>query len=299
MKSLAALMLTHALVAGALGVPLAQTALGIVNAFNKDDDPRGDAKARLRRTVYDLLGRQLGQIVMDGVTAPLGLSLERHVGMGGVLTDEHLMPPGFSRMYGAKNKDKIPALAYGAMGPAGGFLERVMEGRQFMQQGDYLRGVMEMLPETVGDALESGLLATRGMQDQRGHVAMRPDQVGAGAIGMKALGFTPENEHLFDEESAAKGRVEANTKLRRDFLVERFAEARAHGDDTSSILADVAKYNEMHTGPGKEGRLTMSALMQAAQKFRMEERFRQRTGSGVGYDPRRDRQLRRLTDLEG
>ena len=298
MKSIGIMLATHALLAGAIGMPLAGTAMGVVNAFLRDDDPEGDARSRLRRAVYDVAGKDLGHVLMDGITAPLGVSLTRHVGMGTVLTDEHLMPPGLGRVYNAKNRDKVPALAFGAMGPVGGWLERIFEGRQFMQQGDYVRGVESMLPESLADAVTAGLFATRGMQDMKGHVNIKPDDISAGTIATKALGFAPEQEHLFEEESGAKGRVEAAMRLKRQNLSTQFANAVVNGGDLDSIKAAVQKYNELHQGTGSAGKLTYSELYKAAAHFRKEQMQAQRRESGVGYDPVRNRQLRDLTTME-
>ena len=297
MKTLGALLLTHGLIAGAVGMPLAQSVMGLANLFIRDDDPNGDAQTRLRRLMYSALGNDAGQAVMDGLTAPLGLNFTRQLGMGSILTDEHLIPAGFGRVYGARNRDKVSALAHGAFGPAAGFAERVMAARQFYQEGDYMRSVQELLPETIAGAWDAAMWSSRGMQDGKGHVAIKPDNISAGSVAAKALGFEPEQEAMFKEQNSEKNRVEATMKLKRANILTEFANRSMHQGDTSGAIAAMKAYNEVHSGTGTAGRLTMADMLRARQEFMMRELFTNQN-SGVSFNPRKDRQVRGLTDLE-
>ena len=247
--------------------------------------------------MYDLLGADAGKAVMDGITAPLGINFTRQLGMGSILTDEHLMPAGFGRVYGARNRDKVSALAHGAMGPSAGFAERAMAARQFLQEGDYMRSIQELLPETIAGAWESALWASRGMQDGKGHVAIKPGNISTGVVAAKALGFEPEQETMFKEQSGEKNRIESTMKLKRANILTEFANASLHNGDTAGAIAAMNTYNEVHSGPGSAGRLTMGDMFRARKEFMMRELFTNQN-SGVGFNPRKDRQLRGVTNLE-
>jgi len=295
-KSLGILLATHALIGGAMGIPLAQTAMGAANLFHKDDDPSGDIPTQLRQALYEQFGNDVGQAMMDGITAPLGLNMSQQLGMGSVLTDDRLMPSGFGRMYDAKNRDKVPAMALGILGPTGGFLERLATARQYAQQGDYMKMMEETLPETFAEALKAYRFGTQGVTDTKGHVAIKPEDMNVGHLAATAMGFHTEKEALYHEENASKSEIETSTKTKRDLLTQRFAKAMVHGEGTSSVMDAVNDFNERHSGPGSQGRLSMSDLLKATQQFRRSELFR--GASGVGYDPRRERQLVPLATME-
>ena len=300
MKSFGILMGTHALLAGAMGMPMAQTAMGLFNGYKwlmgEDDDTEGDASARLRTLVYSHFGKDFGQAVMDGITAPLGINMTQQVGMGSVLTDHHLMPNGFGKAYDAKNSQKLPAIAEGLLGPSGGIFERLMDGRQFFQQGNYLKAAEEMMPETIAGFVEAGREYSEGITDNKNRVAIPGNKVGLGNALATAAGFKTEQKHLFNEENSSKMEMEQTTALHRNLLTQRFSDALAHGGDTGAVMRDVQDFNSRHMGPGKLGRLTVSDLMKSAVQYRRAQMFR--GASGVGYDPRRERQAMHMAEIE-
>jgi GNAT superfamily N-acetyltransferase len=290
MKSLGLLIAQHALLAGALGIPGVQSIMALLNIAINDDDPNGDAGSRLRRHVYDSVGKTAGHALMDGILAPFGANIQHAVGMGNIITDQHGMPQGFGQVYRAKPVDKTPEAALAAFGPVGGFMERAWEALQLQRNGDSVKAFEELLPETLGDLLRASRYATQGISDGKGHIGIKPQDISAFEALYRAMGGTSEKEALFNEERGQVAGIAAANDAKRNALSLRYAKARAHGEPVDGILADVAKYNELHSGVGKMGRLTMGELAKSAQKFRMDESVF-RTPSGAGYNPRKDRQL--------
>ena len=82
------LALTSGMAGGVVGLPLAGTVMFLKDLFGDDDDEEGDAKTRLRNTLYDLTGdKTLADVLAKGVPTLFGMDIAERAGMGTGGTD--------------------------------------------------------------------------------------------------------------------------------------------------------------------------------------------------------------------
>lgn len=295
MATLAYMTMAHGLVAGAVGMPLAQSVLALANLFIPDDDPQGDAMTRMRNWLYDMTDdRDLARALAKGLPAYFGLDLSGRIGIGDLLTTDSGLPRGMERMGEGKSaSDKINSTMGAILGPSAGAAQRIMTSLMYFGSGDFVKGTEYMLPSTFGNLIKAGRYATEGMTDSKGRQILGEDQFGLGDIMMRASGFQPAKESEYYEASSSKFNTENAIKTKRDSLVAQWVRARAKGDDTASIDEKISQFNESHHGKGTYGAINASEKLKALQSFRMNER--QRGSGGVGYNPKRERDMEGLT----
>ena len=235
----------YAVMTGALGVPFAMQIAGLLSALTGDDDePKPSllaatplATARDRELTELAVRKWLGggdfaTIVSRGLPNAAGIDLHAKLGAGTAAT---LLPYA----QGGKNAVETSrnVLWSATTGATGGTIEKIARGIDYLSKGDYYKGVAQMLPSGVSNAMKSALTATEGKTDTSGTVLISPDEVSAWNTIVQGAGFTPT---MLMEQQLMQGKKMIFTQHyqeERKDIGDRYVKARREGDSSGASAA--------------------------------------------------------------
>jgi hypothetical protein len=254
-KQFVGLMMTHALVAGALGLPGLEpfkVALMVSNAFSLSGYDPGNFDNDVRTLAARVFGAKGGEMVSHGIFRGIGIEVSNRLGWDNLLT------------YGNPKSNKpndVKAWLWDTIAgaPAGYLLDQIKTATS-LAKGDVAGAIATASPiRAVSDLAKaySGAsgpkLSPTGVEQ---HAALTPYQT-----GVRALGFTPA---VTAEDGAMRGAVASDTKkltADRSGLVNAWVNAKP--SEKSSAWRDVQKWN---AGQDKDARIAMTDLTNAAKR---------------------------------
>lgn len=187
-------------VAGLWGMPGADDLRNLLERFYKavvGEDL--DLKTKFRELVYRLSGSaMLAQMLSKGVTYPAGLDLSGRIGMGNIAPDSALQVFGI---------------------PADLLIGREVRALEMASRGHWQLAMAELLPNFIKNPMQAADWAESGIRSQAtGKVAIPAENVTAGDVTQKAIGFTPARISNIREAQWAKTRANrAVDELRSDY----------------------------------------------------------------------------------
>lgn len=218
-------MTGHAFVsAGLKGLPGATSLLWLFEAlkdlFDDDDEPT-NLERDFREAVQD---PALADMLLHGTPTLGGLNLQGSIGQGNMLS---LAPYADSPIDKDPRDAKKTAQAYitQAMGPLiGGQVPGWAQGLSFMRDGQYQRGIEQLLPRGPQQAMRSFREAQSGIPSLAGEMRVRPEDLSARELIFSAFGLQPversrrqfvmdnriRDEEFFDGKSTKLRRMYAN-----------------------------------------------------------------------------------------
>ena len=254
-KQFVGLMATHALVAGALGLPGLEpfkVALMISNAFSITGYDPGDFDHDVRTLAARVFGAKGGEMVSHGIFRGLGVEVSNRLGWDNLLT------------YGNPKSNKpndVKAWLWDTIAgaPAGYLLDQIKTATS-LAKGDVAGAIATASPiRAVSDLAKAYSGASGPKKSPTGaeqHAPLTPYQT-----TVRALGFTPA---VTAEDGAMRGVVASDTKklsADRTGLVNAWVNAKP--SEKSSAWRDAQKWN---AGQDKDARIEMKDLTNAAKK---------------------------------
>jgi len=260
-KALGGLLASHALAAGALGLPMVGMLLSAASAIGGDDDEPWDAKVALQNMLADTLGQKPAEVFAHGLSRLTPWDISGRVGL-----DKLLLPDVQEGLEGA---DAVKNWMAAALGPVAGIAVNAGKGMQDMANGQFARGLESMLPSALRAPLKAYRYGTEGNIDKSG-VAIN-DEIGAAGVAGQALGFSPSEARLAQEGKSAIYSADRAIQARRSSLTRQFALAAMAKDQEGMADArkDIARFNEKNP----KARITPVNLMQSvrARRKRIEQ----------------------------
>ena len=278
MKTFGGIMVTHALLAGVLGLPLEAVKAGMMaaNMTGATDNDYGDVEAWVRKVAARNLGPAAGEAVSRGVPRYLGVDLSSRVGLDSMLLG---MPPK-----GAKADDIYAYAAKTLAGAPAGLVVEWAEGAQAFAKGDYLTAGQKWAPiKMFADTLTAAQRYQEGRKSKSGRESMTPYSVGEAVT--KSLGFTPGREAETMEMRGAIGGEQRKLGEQRRELTQRWVTATP--GDRSVMWSRIQRWNE---GQPKEIQIKLSELTDALKRREKEVGKPDRAGGLM--TTKRDRHLR-------
>jgi hypothetical protein len=187
-------------VAGVWGMPGADDLRNLLERFYKavvGEDM--DLKTKLRELVTRITGSpMLSQMFSKGVTYPAGLDLSGRIGMGNIAPDSAMQVFGI---------------------PADLLAGRPMRALEAASRGHWQLAMAELLPNFIKNPMQAADWAESGVRSQAtGKVAISADEVTAGDVAQKSIGFTPARISNIREANWAEKRASrAVDDLRNDY----------------------------------------------------------------------------------
>jgi ADP-Ribosyltransferase in polyvalent proteins/Large polyvalent protein associated domain 39 len=274
--ALAYLTATSGLAAGALGLPLMNTAFAIANMFLDKDDPDGDAETQFRNWLTDLLGdKDTATVVAKGLPAAFGLDVSNRIGLGDVAS-----PFPFAKFEHKNGKEDTKELLFNAAGASASTLASVWNGVLQFEAGNFQKGVEGMAPKGIADLVKGARYATEGMTDTQGHKT--GTELDALDVMYRTLGFSPVAESNYFEGQRAIKDTEAAVKDHMGQIGEQFKLSLQNGD-MSDVREQIAEFNAKHpTHP-----ITPKVEQQWRTEVRNDRKARQ-AGTGIKLGKGRD-----------
>lgn len=169
-----------AVMGGAMGLPGFALLGGILASLMGDDDEPDDPELAMRRAIGN---DALADLLVKGVPAALGVDVSGKLGMGQMLsvlpyTDITLSRKGVYEVAGTL-----------LTGPFGGLLAKSADGLSYMGQGDYYKGIEQMLPTGLSNVLKGARVATEGVTSRTGDITLNADEISFLDGFMVALGL--------------------------------------------------------------------------------------------------------------
>lgn len=266
--------------AGAIGLPGFAAISWALGAMMGGDD---DEPFNLEQWLRDQTGNeQLATLLTRGAPAALGVDLSQKLGSGNVLS---LLPFNDLDLSSRSGVESAAFAAFG--GPAGGLTLRAIDGVNLMRDGQYYRGVEQLMPTGVTNAMKAYRIADEGVTRRNGDELMSPDEISGMESFWQAIGFQPTDQALRQFRDKVKRGADDKfqskaEKIRNAFLrAKDDPEARAEARERWAALQDAREEAGYRRQP-------LSALMRAEQNQRERER---NTLGGIQFN----RDTRRLS----
>ena len=178
-RALAWTMGTHFTMTGLVGTPFVTTLAFILNGiFGDDDDSTED-------TLRDFIGdKDMSNLLIKGLPAYLGVDVSERIGAANMFSPfPYLNATPLSGREGAN--ETLVAM----MGPFASQFVRMSGGAASIMEGDLYKGIEQLLPNGLTNAMRAFRYATEGYTTKNGTVTIPPEEYGAMETFFQALGL--------------------------------------------------------------------------------------------------------------
>jgi hypothetical protein len=207
-------------VTGTFGFNLMMAVAGMI--FGDDDDPM-EFEERFKADVLDILGPELGGVVLKGVPGHyLGVDLTSRIGM----PDLWFRSPGQD----LQGKEEWQFWLSQALGATAGIGEQWFRGASLVMEGDVARGIEVAAPKFIRDPMKAFRYANEGLQSIRGDELLPAEQIGIHGAVAQAMGISPAVVSETWERSGALKNAEQRVMDDRQRIVNAWAMAAIAGD---------------------------------------------------------------------
>jgi Large polyvalent protein associated domain 39/ADP-Ribosyltransferase in polyvalent proteins len=235
-KTLGGILATHAAAAGVLGLPIVGPLLTVASWIGGDDDEPWDAEVAMQNAMAEMIGPKPAEVIARGFSrlTPWDLS-------GRVALNKLILP---DVQEGLEGKEWAESAMAAALGPVAGIGVNVARGVQKMTEGDYMRGLEDMMPTALRGPLKAIRYADEGAVDKTGVVIT--DEVSVAGVVGQASGFAPSQVRRDTERRSAIYGYDRKLLERRSVLMRMFAEARIAGDEETAraVQEDIQAFNQ-------------------------------------------------------
>lgn len=263
LRQFAGVVGTHALMSGALGLPLEifKVPVMLAHAFGFTSLTWEDLEEGAQHLAADKLGGGVGEVLMHGlprVLGPFSVDLHHRLGLSALLT--------FGEPEGDKASDTLNYLTTFLAGAPGSMAVDTLNGSKAIMDGEFTKGAQLLLPvKAFADIAKAGKYAVQGGKtDSKGN--LQPYSVPE--LLTTALGFKPGPQANYD---AARSSVfnelkkEKAAKADRRSLIDAWVKSK--GGEKSKAFKAVQDYNKTAS---RDAQIPMSALTKALAASRTE-----------------------------
>ena len=169
------------LAAGEEGIPFAQDLDDLIDTIGQGFGLDTNMKRNKRRVAHEILGKQLGDMFLYGVSSQLPMDFGGRLGLGNMIPGTALLKPSDENTRG-RNLAEV-------MGAAAGLGQQVGDAYDAMVEGNKAKALQNLAPKAVKDVLAGGEMAKKGYStDAKGRKVV---DVGLGDAAFKGIGFNP------------------------------------------------------------------------------------------------------------
>lgn len=222
---------------GMFGFSLAMSLLGA--AFGADDDPF-DFEQRYQTAVIDLLGPELGGVLLKGIPGHyLGIDLTSRIGMPDIWFR--------SPTRDLQGKDEFEYWIMNSLGASVSMLGDGWRGISLIKEGNVARGVEAMAPKWTRDMFKGWRYYNEGLTNIRGDQILAHEEIDSWNIIAQTMGFTPAKVTETWERNSALKNAEQRIVNQRRALINAWAMAVAAKDDEArkDAFEAIKKFNSV------------------------------------------------------
>ena len=261
-------------IGGMMGMPGFTALAFLFGALFGDEDEPDDPELTLRKLIGD---KDLADLLLQGMPAFMGVNLSGKLGMGQMLSVLPYTDLKFTR------DSLFEATAALAGGPfVGGVLPRAINGASYMASGDYYKGLEQLMPKGIGDAMKGVRFGTEGVTNKRGDLQLSADEVSFMDSFLSGLGLPTKT--ITDRQMLESSKFKFDEFYNGKTTELKNAYAKAYRANDTEAMADVReKWKKIQESRVKNGysRQPLSTLLKAPMEQRKRERM---TEGGVGYN---------------
>lgn len=237
-KTLAGLLVSHAMASGILGLPFVSTLLAVASMLGSDDDDPWDAEAALRNMLADTFGDKAGEVMAKGFSRLTPLDVSGRLGL-----NQLIFPDIQDGLAGKKWAESLVVGSTGAMVGAG---IGAADGVQKILDGRYMEGLESMLPVAIRNPLKAVRYATDGQVDKSGITVK--DDFNLFELAGQAAGFRSSDLALKQEGKSAVYRRDRALSAARAKILSAMAKAVVEQDAAAlrELRSVVAQWNRKH-----------------------------------------------------
>lgn len=237
-KTLAGLLVSHAMASGILGLPFVSTLLAVASMLGSDDDDPWDAEAALRNMLADTFGDKAGEVMAKGFSRLTPLDVSGRLGLN------QLIFPDIQD--GLAGKKWAESLVVGSTGAVVGAGIGAADGVQKTLDGRYMEGLESMLPVAIRNPLKAVRYATDGQVDKSGITVK--DDFNLFELAGQAAGFRSSDLALKQEGKSAVYRRDRALSAARAKILSAMAKAVVEQDAAAlrELRGVVAQWNRKH-----------------------------------------------------
>jgi hypothetical protein len=199
---------------GMMAVPFAQQAASMLAGILGDPDEPDNWEYKLRQMIGD---KAVADLLISGVPAAMGVDIGGKVGLGNLFS---ILPYTDVDLTNRAGAEKV---IVGAMGPTANLGLKFIDGIGLMAQGQYYKGLEQMLPNGVANLMKGTRFAAEGITMRNGDVVLKPDEISMVDAAFQAVGlptntitdrqFTQKVVKEFDKYYA-----ERTTEIKGDYV---------------------------------------------------------------------------------
>lgn len=251
----------YGVLAGGLGIPAAHVVAGALRAAFGDDEDK-DNETFIKRHVNNQFVADM--LIGGAPRAALGQDLGTRMGAGDILSPFRYTNVGDA----LKSKDAYKDMALAVAGPfLGSMVPQVIDGVNTIGQGDYYRGLEELMPKGIADVMKATRYAEEGVESKRGQTTLTPDELSTSDVLGTALGS--RSSKISDAQRATKivGDTMQEFKDEANTIKGQYVRARKAGEDAQPLVekwkglamkmreAGIKPHTlgELYTAPAKQG----------------------------------------------
>ena len=251
-----------AAMSGDMGITLYGAVIGLLDLFLTDDD---------EETYDSWVRKNLGEGVYKGgvnfVFEQLGIPLDvsARIGLANLIISSNRY--NFDR---SMEESIVDALG----GAAWSTLRRTQRGVEKLLDGEFQRGIEDVLPVSVSNMLKAGRFASEGALTRRGDPITT--DFSAGTIAAKFFGFAPAEYTRAQEVAQDVKRIDKAVNRKRSRLLKRYYIASRMGDyqEVIKVRKEIAEFNKKHARLGPKVPITQETITRSlAQHTRTTEQM--------------------------
>lgn len=233
MAQLGGIFGSAALMAGVKGIPMFGLAAMVYNLLKGDDEDDFETVTR----------NYVGELPYKGILNPLtGLEISNRVGLSDLIFRDSMAP---------KDQGAVATLLELMGGPVIGSVSRMERGfKTWTEEGDFMRGMEQMLPAAIGNGLKAIRYGTQGANTLRGDPII--SEVSPWNVGAQAFGFAPASYVRQLEDNANRKRVDRTIAESKTKLLRQYYMAARLGDQqgVKDVMNEIVKFNKKHPEVG-------------------------------------------------
>jgi hypothetical protein len=236
---------SSALLAGVKGIPMFGIAAMVYNILKGDDEDDFETITR----------NYLGELPYKGIlNAATGLELSNRIGLADLIFRDSMSP---------KDQGAVATALELLGGPVIGSVERMNRGfKTWTEDGDFMRGMEQMLPSAIGNGLKSIRYATQGANTLRGDPII--SEVSPWNIGAQLFGFAPAEYIRQLEDNANRKRIDRTIAEDKTKLLRHYYMAVRVGDQqgASDVMKKIMDFNKKHPEVGIDADTIIRSMTQ-------------------------------------
>lgn len=261
-KRAALIMLaTLMLAAGEEGLPFAQDLDDLIDTLGQLLGYDTNMKRWKRRHAHEIMGKELGDLFLYGISSQLPLDFAGRLGMGNLIPGTGLLKPSTG-----ENQARDVAEVFG---PAAGLISQVADAYGAAVEGNMGKALQNLAPTAVKNALAGAEMAAKGYAtDTKGRKVIEVDGVDA---AFKSIGFQPTQVARETRKTTPVYQDLALQKRMESSIVAQWAQALAEGDNKAAQKQQQRLTDWNSDNPDTPIRITPDQIRNKARQLATEK----------------------------